>query len=152
MSPKNTTATLAMAVLAIALAAPLVARADDKEVIDNRQKIMKAIDEQTTALGEIVAASNPSASDLRKRCDELARLAKTVLKSFEPKVQGGGSKPEVWTNWDDFSAKVKTFTDKSQALADAADKGVSATDIAGMLPDALSCRGCHNLYRDQSKK
>ena len=152
MVPRKTASMLAVATaMAFTLAAPFVARADDKDVIDYREHIMKALDEQTAALGMIVSTQIPP-DNLRQHCDELALLAKSVLKSFEPKVQGGEAKPDVWAHWDDFSGKIKTFVEKSQAMADAADKGADMSQVTEMLVDALPCKGCHDTYRDEAKE
>jgi cytochrome c556 len=147
---KSIGALLGAAAVAWTMGASMVAHADDKDVIDYREHIMKSLDEQTAELGMIVSTLAPP-DQLRSHCDALALIAKTVAKSFEAKVPGGEAKPEVWAKWDDFSARIKTFVEKSQAMADAADKGASVTQITELLVDALPCKGCHDVYREEKK-
>ena len=127
-----------------------MARADDKDVIDYREHIMKALEEQTAAIGMIVSTQIPP-DNVAAHASAIALSAKLALKSFEPKVQGGQAKPEVWTKWDDFSARMKKFEVNSQKLADAANKGANIGEITEMLIDALPCKDCHDTYRDEKK-
>jgi cytochrome c556 len=126
------------------------AHADDKDVIDYREHIMKTLDEQTAALGMIASTAIPP-DNLAAHCEAIAMTAKLALKSFEPKVPGGQAKPEVWAKWDDFSSKMKKFEVNSQKMADAAKKGAGVTEITELLIDALPCKDCHDVYRDEKK-
>ena len=127
-----------------------VARADDKDVIDYREHIMKTLEEQTAAIGMIVSTQIPP-DNIAQHANAIALAAKMALKSFEPKVPGGQAKPDVWAKWDDFSAKMKKFEANSQKMADAANKGANVGEITEMLIDALPCKDCHDTYRDEKK-
>src|SRR5580698_5327922 len=91
------------------------AQADDKDVIDYREHIMKTLQEQTAEIGMIVSTQIP-ADNLTAHCEAIALTAKTALKSFEPKVLGGEAKPEVWAKYADFSARMNKFVEKSDAM------------------------------------
>lgn len=127
-----------------------VARADDKDVIDYREHIMKTLEEQTAAIGMIVSTQIPP-DNIAAHANAIALAAKMALKSFEPKVPGGQAKPDVWAKWDDFSSKMKKFEANSQKMADAANKGANIGEITEMLIDALPCKDCHDTYRDEKK-
>ncbi|HEV7432687.1 MAG TPA: cytochrome c, partial [Steroidobacteraceae bacterium] len=91
-----------------ALQAARVATADTSDAIDYRQHIMNALSEQAGALGEILAGAVPD-DNVIAHLDALALTASTALKAFEPKVPGGQAKPEVWSNWADFSRRMNEF-------------------------------------------
>ncbi|MSO72819.1 MAG: cytochrome c [Rhodospirillaceae bacterium] len=128
-------------------AVPFVARADDKDVIDYRQHIMKTLDAQTASLGMTVSTQIPP-DNFVAHVEAIALAAKTALKSFEAKVPGGEAKPEVWSQWDDFSKRMNEFVVKSEALVKSARTGGMPVVMEEMV-DALTCKGCHDVYRNK---
>jgi cytochrome c556 len=132
--------------LVMVMSAPMAARAaDDKDVIDYRQNIMKALDAQTAAIGMIVSTQIPE-DNLVSHAEAIAMLAKQVKKSFEPKVQGGEAKPEVWTEWADFSKKIDEFVAGTEQMAKNAKTG-GIPVVTEQMVAALTCKGCHDTYR-----
>jgi len=139
---------LRIALLALAVALPGQSWAyDDKDVIEYREHLMKALDAQTAAVGMIVSTQIPE-DNLVQHLNQIALLAKTALQSFEPKVAGGESKPEVWTQWADFSAKMNDFAARTAKLAEDAKTGGVQT-VTAELAEALTCKGCHDVYRNK---
>lgn len=136
---------VAMAVVVSAL--PFVAKADDKDVIDYRQHIMKTLDEQVASIGMIVS-TQIEGDNLVAHVQAIALTAQTALKSFELKVQGGESKPEVWAQWPDFEKKMKDFAIGTAKLVDVAKAG-GANAVNEAMVDALTCKGCHDTYRNK---
>ena len=128
---------------------PMVARADDQDIIDYRVHIMKTMGEQVAAIGEIVQQKAP-ADNFSTHIQILAVTAATARSAFEPKVPGGKAKPDVWTKWADFSKRLGDLTAATADLAKTAkDGGVAAT--APKLQAALTCKACHDLYREDKK-
>jgi cytochrome c556 len=123
---------------------------DEKDVIEYRERIMKTLQEQTAIIGMMASTAIPS-DTLPATAQAIALAAKIAGKSFEQKVPGGEAKPEVWAKYDDFSKRMKTFAEKSQAMSDAATKGATLTEITELLVDALPCKDCHDLYRAEKK-
>ena len=133
--------------VALVFSAPIVARADDKDVIDYRQHVMKTLDEQVAAIGMIVSTQIPD-DNLVQHAQAISLAAKTAMKAFQPKVLGGESKPGVWENWADFSAKMTDFVKRTDKLAlDAKSGGVQV--VMEQMVDALTCKGCHDTYREK---
>ena len=135
----------ALAVAAAMTVLPMTARADDKDTIDYRQNIMKALDAHTAALGMMVS-TQIEPSNIQKHVDAIALNAKAALKSFEAKVPGGDTKPEVWDKWDDFSKRMNEFAANADAMAKAAKTG-GVPVIMDQMVTALTCKGCHDVYR-----
>jgi len=136
--------------LGVTLLLPLAGHADDKDVLAYRQHIMKSLQAQTAAFGQILSGAGPT-ENTQAHMDALALSASIALKAFEAKVPGGDAKPEVWSNWDDFSKRMKDFADKTAHMAKTGRE--QGTDAAVMeVLDALSCKSCHDLYRDEKKK
>ena len=140
--------TLAAVALFCAVA-PLSAGADGQDVIEYRQHIMNTLNAQAGALGMILSGAIPDDNAVA-HLQALALTAKTALKAFEPKVQGGEAKPDVWTNWPDFSKRMNEFAQKSADVAKLAKEKGKEAAMANVL-DALPCKSCHEIYRAEKK-
>ncbi len=140
---------LAAPLLALALL-PVASTADDQDVIDYRKHIMTTLQAQVAALGMIMSGAIPD-DNVVAHMDIIAATAAIALKSFEPKVEGGDAKPEVWAQWDDFSARLNEFAERTSAMAKTAhEKGKDEALLQAM--DALTCKQCHDTYRVKKPK
>ncbi len=124
-----------------------VALADDDDAVTYRQLIMKELDAESSALGMMVSGQVPPDA-LGTQARALAFSAKAALKAFEPKVPGGEAKPDVWARWDDFSKRMQTFVQKSDEMAKVAEGG-NLSLFAEKMTDALTCKQCHDNYRNK---
>jgi cytochrome c556 len=125
------------------------ARAEDQDVIDYRELIMKQLDAEAAALGMIVSGQIPPDS-LAFQARALASSARSALKAFEPKVPGGEAKPEVWAKWDDFSKRMQVFAQKSEEMAKVSEGG-NVQKVTELMIDAMPCKACHDVYRQKKK-
>jgi cytochrome c556 len=122
-----------------------VAIADDQDVVDYREHIMKSMGEQVAAIGEILE-QKISPENLAAHVQILAITAATAKSAFEPKVAGGKAKPDVWLHWADFAKRLDALTAATAELAKVArDGGVAA--VAPKAQGAFSCKNCHDNYR-----
>lgn len=129
---------------------PFGSAADDQDVIDYRRHIMETLDAQTAALGMIMSGAIPD-DNVVAHMDIIAQAAATALKAFEPKVEGGDARPEVWARWDDFSARMNDFAAKTATMAKTAhEQGKDEALLLAM--DALTCKQCHDDYRIKRPK
>lgn len=134
----------------VAALLPAAASADNKEIIEYRQHIMNALNEHGASLGMIMSFAVPDDNTVA-HFEAIALLSKTALEAFEPKVQGGESKPEVWTQWADFSKRMKEFAQNSEMVAKLGATQGKEVAMNHVL-DALPCKACHDVYRDESKE
>lgn len=123
---------------------------EDKDVIEYRERIMKTLQEQTATIGMVVSTQIPP-DNIVAHAEAIALAAKMAAKSFDQNVPGGETKADVWTKYPDFQKRMAVFVEKSQAMADAAKKGAGISEITEMLVDALPCKDCHDLYRNEKK-
>ena len=139
--------------LGVVMLLPMVGHTDDKDkdkdVVEYRQHIMKSLEQQTAALGQILSGAGPAENTVA-HMQALASTASIALESFEPKVPGGAAKPEVWKDWTDFSRRMKEFADKSAEMAKIG-REQGADQAALQVIEALPCKGCHDVYRDEKK-
>lgn len=138
-------ARIALAILAVNTLAPVAFAAESQDVIDYRQRIMRTLDAQVAALGQILSGATPD-DQVVSHLEAIALGASQSLKSFEAKVEGGESLPEVWTKWAEFSAKMKDFEQKTATAAKTAKEQGKDAALTNIL-DALRCKDCHDIYR-----
>ena len=127
---------------------PATVRADNQDVIDYREHIMKTMGEEAQILGMIVNGKAP-ADNLAQHLEVLAISAGSAEKAFEPKIPGGEAKPDVWNNWADFSKRMKELAANTADLAKAGSGGPDA--VKAKMQAALTCKSCHDTYRQQKK-
>jgi cytochrome c556 len=123
--------------------------ADDKDVVEYREHIMNTLHEQSEALGQILSTSIADDNTIA-HLDTMALAASLALKAFDAKVPGGEAKPVVWTDWPDFQKRMNEFAQKTAAAAKAAHDHGKDAGLA-QLSDALTCKGCHDVYRHEKK-
>ena len=121
----------------------------DKDVIDYREGIMKALKEQSAALGQILSGSVPDDNAV-SHLNTLALLASAAPKAFEPKVQGGEARAKVWADWPDFSKRMSEFVRNINAAAKTANEQGKDAALGDIL-NALDCKSCHEVYREEKK-
>jgi cytochrome c556 len=135
--------------LGVLVSATLPSRADDQDVIDYRTHVMKTLDEQMGAIGMILENKVP-ADNFATHLKVLAITATQAKKAFEPKVPGGNAKPEVWSNWADFSKRLDELVSTTADLASAAQHD-SVAVVGAKLRSTLKCKSCHETYRKPLK-
>jgi cytochrome c556 len=135
--------------LATLLAVSASVFADDQDVIDYRKHVMKSMGEQLAAIHMILDKKAP-ADNFAVHVKVLAVTATQAEKAFEPKVPGGNSKPEVWSNWADFAQQLNALVASTVDLAKTAQSGGVAA-VGPKLATALNCQGCHDTYMVPAK-
>lgn len=133
--------------LALSMLVHAVAFAEGQDTIDYRKHVMQTLQAQTSALGMIMSGTIPDDNAVA-HMEIIAATAKTALKSFEPKVEGGDAKPEVWSNWADFSARMQDFVTKSAEMA-RVGREQSLDEAYTLAIDALNCKSCHDVYNSK---
>lgn len=110
-----------------------------------RQLIMQELEDEAEALGSIAARITPP-TKMAEHAHNVARLAKESYESFKPNAPGGAAKPEIWTNWADYSKHMEAFIANADKMTKAADAG-DLNGVTEQLVDALPCKQCHDVYR-----
>jgi cytochrome c556 len=138
-----------------ALTLSATVRADNQDTIDYRQHIMKTMAAQVGAIELIVQSKVPAEdnSNLATHVKILALTAGTAKSAFKDNVAGGEAKPNIWSG-SGLSADFAKRMDELAANTANLDKTTSgnASEVAGKLQSVLTCKGCHDQYREQKKK
>jgi len=81
---------------------------------------------------------------------EISYMSKMIPEGFIPNsiVEGTKAKPEIWEDWDKFTAKSAEFTKNLDGLAD------SGYDISSFDPKKFggdNCGSCHRKFKAREK-
>jgi cytochrome c556 len=111
-----------------------------------RQELMGTIAMNTKVLGDMAGgktAFDAAAAEAAKTA--LAAAAADIPVKFEPQATdpASKSKPEIWTNWADFTAKGAALATAATAVDASTLEGVQA----GMGAIGETCGSCHRAYR-----
>ena len=118
-------------------------------IIFERQNIMLQIGKDAELLGEIAAGIKPP-DKLAEVTKSIADSAEAAKAAFEPNVPGGRAKPEIWSNWADYSRRMNEFSANAKQLSELGAKG-DLSGVTNALGSALPCKECHDVYRGPKK-
>lgn len=83
----------------------------------------------------------------------LAAWGERIPAHFPPDSTSDGARPEIWDNFEDFSARAARFKDAAEALAEIARTGGDTPSLrkAALRQAAQkvggTCKACHDTYR-----
>ncbi|MGE4063442.1 MAG: cytochrome c [Rhodospirillaceae bacterium] len=137
---------LCASVLAASIAAPAVAQQRDEDVIAYRQEIMKTMGAQSTMIGMVLAGMVPDKL-LSTHFEVLLHSIRQAKLAFEPKVVGGNALPAIWEKHADFMAKLNEAEANTIKAIEIAKKDGAGGQSGEAAVGALSCKGCHDLYK-----
>lgn len=118
----------------------------DEDVIAYRQEVMKTMGAQSAAIGQILAGMVPDKL-LYSHFTILLESVRQAKLAFEPPVEGGNSLPALWKNHADFNAKLDAAEQAIIKAIEVAKKDGAGGQSGEAAVGALSCKGCHDLYK-----
>ena len=136
------------ALVAVALGGTAGLVTAQSDVHEARETTMKTFGGSMKAIKDIVGANGPAA-DVVAPARKIAELAATIPTLFPEgsDAEDDEASPEIWTHWDDFTAKAKTLETEAGMLASAAEGGDMATVSAQFEKVGGACGSCHKAYR-----
>jgi cytochrome c556 len=122
-----------------------------EKVIHYRQSVMAMTGWNFGPLAAMVKGKIAfDAKDFSRRADRLEFLGPQILEGFAKGSDKGAetdAKPEIWTDFDDFQAKLNDYIDESKKLAEVAKTGDEAVMKEQFRKTAGACKACHDKYR-----
>lgn len=132
--------------LAMGLCAASAAQFD--KIIEERQQLMKEIGAASKALRSATDAAGVAAG-----ADKLAELFARINADTFPKgsADGSRSKPEIWEQWADFTAKASGAVELAKAIGAKARAGENTAEmVKGFGRNA--CGSCHRPFRKPKER
>lgn len=135
------------------LAASATANAQDKpeDIIRYRKSAYTVLLWNWMPMNAMVRGRIPfDAAEFARRADRVAALTPQLLEGF-PEGSGAGApteaKPEIWTDFADFTAKMKDLERESAALSTIAKSGDEAKMREQFAKVGGACKACHDKYK-----
>lgn len=135
------------------LAASATANAQDKpeDIIRYRQSAYTVLLWNWMPMNAMVRGRIPfDAAEFARRADRVAALTPQLLEGF-PEGSGTGApteaKPEIWTDFADFTTKMKDLERESAALSTVAKSGDEAKMREQFAKVGGTCKACHDKYK-----
>ncbi|QHD49886.1 cytochrome c [Vreelandella aquamarina] len=124
--------------------------ASDREAVIWRQDELKDLERLLRQL-RFDLVNNQDARGAAPRLAELQEKATQAhfLPAFIAGTHGPGSdaKPDIWEEWDEFSAGFTDLEEKVSILIEAAEQEDYRAATRAFSDVGLSCRSCHRAYR-----
>ena len=134
-------------IASLALAGAAVAKEEPKDpTVKARVAVMQTIAQNTKTLGEMAKGTTAfDAASAEAAVAAIESAAKEIPAKFEPQATDPVSeaKPEIWTNWADFTAKAEALATAASAVDTSSLDGVKA----GVGAMGGACKDCHTDYR-----
>ncbi len=124
------------------------AQAEDKDVIDYRQNLMKSLGAHAGALGAIAQNKVPYADNLAFHADAIAAAAEAAPLAFKQELVGGTAAAAVWEDWDDFEGRFIALAAAAKEVAAAARSGGMA-EAGPKMGGMFICKACHDNFRTE---
>lgn len=118
---------------------------DDAEFLSYRQKLMQSNGMHVGLIGQILQKQLPFSAHVSSHAKVIQANNLLLPEAFQKKITAGNhfSKPEIWDNWDQFTAAANKSAQAAAALAAA-----SGSDIGAKLKElGATCGGCHQQFR-----
>ena len=142
---------LIIALPAFCFAVAAFAQIKPEKVIHYRQSIMTLIGWNFSPLGAMANGKIPfDAKEFSKHTERLAFFTPQVLEGFAKGSDKGAetdAKPEIWTDFDDFQAKLNDLIAETKALNEIAKSGDETKMKEQFKKTAGTCKACHDKYK-----
>lgn len=137
--------------LLLAVSTNAAAQAKPEDVIKYRKAQYTVLLWNWMPLNAMVRGRIPfDAAEFARRAERVAAVPPQLLEGF---AEGSGegaptdAKPEIWTDFADFSAKMKDLERETMALATVAKGGDEAAIKEQFAKTGAACKACHDKYK-----
>lgn len=122
---------------------------DDAALIQYRQRVMSSHSASMGAIGDIMKNKLPYQHHILVHAQDIQRMSTIVPDAFKKDISAGktDSKPEIWKEWDKFTAASEALGKEAAELAKVAQGGNMEAIAAQVKKVGDACGDCHKPYR-----
>lgn len=135
--------------IGLVVAVVVVQAQDNDAFIQYRQKVMQSNGANMGAIGDILKNKLPYQNHIMVHAQEIHRMSTIIPNAFKKEVAAGktDAKPEIWKEWDKFTAAADAMGRAAAELATVAQGGNMEAIAAQVKKLGDSCGDCHKPYR-----
>lgn len=126
----------------------------DESYVQYRQKVMMSIGANIGAIADTLKNQLPYQKNIATHAQQM-QIASTLIESaFQQEITDGktDAKPDIWKDWDKFTAAAKKMGEESGKLADIAQSGDMAAIGAQVKALGKACGDCHKPFRKDKEE
>jgi len=122
---------------------------DNEAFIQYRQKVMMSNGANMGAIGDILKYKLPFQSHITAHAEEIQRMSILIPDTFKKDIADGktDAKPEIWKEWDKFTAAANDMGREAAELAKVAQSGNMEAISAQVKKLGDACGACHKPFR-----
>ena len=122
---------------------------DNEAFIQYRQKVMASNGANMGAIGDILKYKLPFQSHITAHAEEIQRMSILIPDTFKKDIADGktDAKPEIWKEWDKFTAAANDMGREAAELAKVAQSGNMEAISAQVKKLGDACGACHKPFR-----
>ena len=127
----------------------IVQAQDNEAFVQYRQKVMMSNGANMGAIGDILKYKLPFQSHITAHAEEIQRMSILIPDTFKKDVADGktDAKPEIWKEWDKFTAAANDMGREAAELAKVAQSGNMEAISAQAKKLGDACGACHKPFR-----
>jgi cytochrome c556 len=127
----------------------IVQAQEDEAFVQYRQKVMTANSANMGAIGDILKHKLPYQSHIAAHAQDIQRMSTLIPDAFKKDIATGktDAKPELWKEWDKFTAAADAMGREAAELAKVAQNGNMEAISAQVKKLGEACSNCHKPYR-----
>lgn len=141
--------TLLLCSLCLTIAVASAQAPSDEAMILYRQRVMSSQGANMGAVGEIMKNKLAFQAHIALHAQGIQAMSTLIADAFKHKAAEGktDAKPEIWQEWEKFTAAAKALQEESGKLAQVAVSGDMETISAQVKKVGDACGDCHKPFR-----
>lgn len=122
---------------------------EDEAMVQYRQKVMTSQSASMGAINDILKNKLPYSNHIFTHAQDIQRMSSLVPEAFKKDIATGktDAKPEIWKEWDKYTAAAEALGQEAAKLAEVAQKGDMAMTADQAKKVGEACGNCHKPYR-----
>lgn len=122
---------------------------EDGAFVQYRQRVMASNGANMGAIGDILKNKLPYQSHITVHAQEIQRMSPLISDAFKKDITAGktDAKPEIWKEWDKFTAAADAMGREAAELAKVSQSGDMEAISAQVKKLSDTCGDCHKPYR-----
>lgn len=128
------------------------AQVKPEDAIKYRQGVYRVIGWNFGPMAAMAKGEKPyDAAAFARHAEIVAFMSKLPIEGFIPGSDKGETKakPEIWSDMDDFKAKLEKMQNEASKLAEVAKSGDFNAVKAQLGETGKACKACHDKYRNK---
>lgn len=122
---------------------------NDEAFVQYRQKVMQSQGANMGAIGDILKNQLPYQNNIAFHARGIEVSSKVIPEAFKKEIPEGktDAKPEIWQDWDKFTAAAEALEQESAKLVEVAQSGDMEAIKAQVKKVGDACGDCHKPFR-----